>query len=137
MSNYQLGNKPLYKNTIENYFPLHNGLLLETVTVQEKTESGIYLPESVVEHQKNTVDDSKGWRVIKVGPEVVNIKEGDFVIFGKATPIGVDLEGELYLQIFENWVCGVFREGATTEDFKASPILVGMPEEESAIPTDK
>ena len=109
--------------------PLHNGVLLETQTVEEKTESGIYLPTAEVEKQKNTINDAVAWKVAKIGPEVVNLKVGDWVIMGGNTPFAVELQEGLYLQVFENWIVGLFREGITLEDVGESPAIVNMKDE--------
>lgn len=133
VGNYGSKKKALYENKLENYMPLHNGILLETVTVEEKTDGGIYLPTEMIEQQKNTIDDSKAWKVAKVGPETTNIKVGDWVIMGGQTPFAVELSEGLYLQVFENWIVGIFREGITAEDVTSSKAIVSVPDERPSL----
>lgn len=129
VGNYGNKKKSLYENKLEDYMPLHNGVLLETVTVEEKTDGGIYLSADMIEQQKNTIDDSKAWRVAKIGPEVTNVQVGDWVMMGGTTPFAVELEEGLHLQVFENWIVGIFRKGITEEDVKASKAIVSLPDE--------
>ena len=107
----------------EDFFPIHNGMLLRRHRVVEKTESGLYIPESVAENADNMDEGDLAYEVLKVGPEVMNYKEGDYAIFGQNSFYAVALkhdkkDKELFYIAFENWAVGVFRQGAKAEDFK-------------------
>ena len=59
----------------------------------------------------------------------MNVRPGDFVILGQQTGyplIMKDNEGNTkeYAQIFQNWILGVYRDGAKPEDFVATDAKV-------------
>lgn len=114
----------------EDYHPMHNGLLIEPHSIADLTKSGLYVPEHVKKQAEAMVEDDLAYRVLKVGPEVVNAIPGDYVLTGpeRGYPVVVDTEEgkKMFYQIFENWVLGIFRPGASPEDFKPSPAKVDL-----------
>ncbi len=78
-----------------NIKPLSDHILIEPIKEEEKTKSGILLPESL---EKEKPEQGK---VIAVGPGKKNIpmevKKGDTVIFSKYGPTEIKLSDKKYL----------------------------------------
>lgn len=88
------------ESNIINGKPTRAGLLVE-YKVKEKTDKGIYLPES-----KQTF---KGIvKILAVGPQVKEVKVGDWILVSEtASPKLLEIEGVVYgmLQEFEiDWI---------------------------------
>ena len=74
--------------------PLKDRVLIEPMEVEEKTSSGIIIPDSAKEKpQKGTV--------VAVGEgkkdEPMTVKEGDTVIYGKYSGTEITIDGKDYL----------------------------------------
>lgn len=116
---------------LSEYWPLHNGIIVEPHKIRDETSGGIFVPDTVKEQATNTAEDDLAYKVLKVGPEAVNVQEGDFILMGQQTGYGLYLlddsgkEVECY-QVFENWVLGIFRPGVTDVKLKPSPAIVEM-----------
>ncbi len=89
--------------------PLADRILIETVESEEKTASGIVLPDSAKEKPQEG-------RVVAVGPGRVTdkgeripleVKEGDNVIFSKYSGTEVKYDGKEYLILRESDVLAV------------------------------
>jgi len=89
--------------------PLDDRVLIKPQEAEEKTASGIYLPESAKE--KPVMG-----KVIAVGPGKLNddgsrsalsVKKGDTVIYGKYAGTEVDLDGIKHMILRENELLGV------------------------------
>ena len=89
--------------------PLHNRLLVERVDADDKTASGIIIPDTAKEKPQ------KG-KVISVGPGAkdkkgkiipMEISKGDLVLFAKFGGTDVTIEGRDYLILKEEDVLGV------------------------------
>lgn len=79
-----------------NIRPLGDRLVIKKVEAEEKTKSGIVLPNSAKEQPQIA-------EVLAVGPEITNdekkkeeIKVGDKVIFSKYTGTEIKMDGEDY-----------------------------------------
>lgn len=77
-----------------NVKPLADRVLIEPVEAEEKTASGIIIPDSAKEKpQKGTV--------VAVGPglgdEKMEVKVGDIVLYGKYTGTELNIDGKDYL----------------------------------------
>lgn len=89
--------------------PIGPNILVKPLAQEEKTESGIVLPD--------TVDKEKPQRgeVVKVGTGIVddgkklqfNVKEGDVVIFKKYSPDEIEVDGEDYLIMTEGDILAI------------------------------
>lgn len=82
-----------------NFTPLGNKLLIEIKKTEKKTDGGILLPTEKL---------TKEAVVIKAGPEVLDIVEGDVIMLDKLEGAEVKLEGKDYYIIVEDNVIGVF-----------------------------
>lgn len=95
-----------------NIKPLDDRVLLQPVEPEEKTASGIYLPESAKE--KPITGD-----VVAVGPGKLNddgsrsepaVKAGDRVLYGKYAGTEIEHEGETYMILRESELLGVIEK---------------------------
>ncbi|MDP3764523.1 MAG: co-chaperone GroES [bacterium] len=79
--------------------PLSDRVLIEPMTKEEKTKSGIYLPDTVDKERPEQ------GRVLAVGPGKVDdgeiikmsVKKGDVVLFTKYGPNEIKVAGKTYL----------------------------------------
>ncbi|MCI7043986.1 MAG: co-chaperone GroES [Spirochaetes bacterium] len=83
--------------------PLSDRVVLKYEETEEKTQSGIILPDSAKEKPQVAV-------VVAVGPgkdEEMQVKEGDKVIFSEYSGTEVKLDDETYLIIHQDEVLGI------------------------------
>ena len=90
-----------------NIRPLADRVLVEPAAAEEKTASGIIIPDSAKEKpQRGTV--------VAVGPgkkdEPTTVKEGDTVLYGKYSGTEVKLEGNEHLILREDDILGVIEK---------------------------
>lgn len=94
------------KTTIK---PLDDRVLVKPSEAEEKTASGIYLPEGAKEKPMTG-------RVVAVGPGKLNddgsrtkpsVKKGDLIIYGKYSGTEVDIDGDEHMILRENEILGV------------------------------
>lgn len=83
--------------------PFADRVLIEPKQAEEKTASGIYIPNAAREKpQQGTVvaigNGSENWKMI------VNV--GDTVMYGKFSGSEIELEGKKYLMMRENEIFG-------------------------------
>ena len=79
--------------------PLADRVLIEPMSKEEKTKSGIYLPDTI---DKERPEQGK---ILEVGPgkiddgEIVKmtVKKGDVVLFTKYGPSEIKVDGKTYL----------------------------------------
>ncbi len=90
--------------------PLGDRVLIEPMSKQEKTKSGIYLPETV---DKERPEQGK---VLAVGEGKINsdgklikpsVKKGDVVLFTKYGPNEIKIDGKEYLIAREDDILAV------------------------------
>lgn len=82
--------------------PLADRVVLKPVAAEEKTASGIILPESAKEKPEQG-------KVVAVGKEVKEIKEGDIVLYSKYGPTEVKVLGEELLIVKEEDVLAIVK----------------------------
>ena len=89
--------------------PLQDRVIVKQTEAEEKTKSGIVLPDSAKEKP------TKG-KVIAVGPGKLNekgkpmevgVRVGDSVYYGKYAGTDVEVEGQKYVILRENDILGV------------------------------
>lgn len=73
-----------------NLQPLADRIVMEQLDAEEKTASGIVLPDSAKEKPKMA-------KVLAVGKEVKEVKVGDTVLYKSYGPDDVKVEGKEYL----------------------------------------
>ncbi len=90
--------------------PLSNHLVVEPVTEEEKTKSGILLPETAQKEKPEqgkviAVGSGKRLRSGKRAP--MEVKKGDTILFTKYSPNEIKVEGKKYLIVKEEDVLAV------------------------------
>lgn len=87
-----------------NITPLHDRVIVEPAAAEEKTASGIIIPDSAKEKPQRGV-------VIAAGPgkkdEPMTVKAGDTVLYGKYSGTDISLEGSDYLIMRESDILAV------------------------------
>lgn len=88
-----------------NVKPLADRVLVQPAEAEEKTASGIIIPDSAKEKPQ------KG-KVVAVGPgkkdEPTSVKEGDEVLYGKYAGTELNVDGNDYLIMRESDILAVF-----------------------------
>ncbi|KGR90609.1 hypothetical protein CD30_10410 [Ureibacillus massiliensis 4400831 = CIP 108448 = CCUG 49529] len=89
--------------------PLGDRIIIELVEVEEKTASGLVLPDSAKEKpQQGKVVAVGTGRVLDNGTRVeLEVKEGDTIIFSKYSGTEVKYEGNEYLILRESDILAV------------------------------
>jgi chaperonin GroES len=89
--------------------PLHDRLIVERLEGQEKTASGLYIPDSAKEKPQTGRVIAVGKGRIKEDGKVtpLDIKAGDTILFGKYSGTEVKLDGTEFLIMREEDVLGV------------------------------
>ena len=89
-----------------NIKPLADRVIIKQAEAEEKTKSGIIIPDTAKEKPQ------KG-EVVAVGPgkkdEPTTVKEGDEVLYGKYAGSEITVEGEEYLIMRESDILGVIK----------------------------
>ena len=84
-----------------NIKPLGGRIVVKPLKQEEKTEGGIYLPETANKEKPQRGD------VIAVGPDFKGVKKGDKVLFAKYGGVEIEVEDEEYLVLNEDDVLAV------------------------------
>ena len=94
--------------------PLHDRVVVERVTAEEKTAGGIIIPDSAQEKPQQG-------KIVAVGPGgrdengkliPMDVKAGDRVLFGKWSGTEVKIDGHEYLIMKESDIMGVLDASA-------------------------
>ncbi len=91
--------------------PLGDRLVVQATEKEEKTASGIYLPDSAQEKPLtgNVLAAGPG-RMLDNGTLVATeVKVGDKILFGKYSGTEIKIDGETYLILKESEVLGIYR----------------------------
>ena len=92
--------------------PLHDRVVVERITAEEKTAGGIIIPDTVKEKPQQG-------KIVAVGPGgrdengkliPIDVKAGDVVLFGKWSGTEVKIDGQEYLIMKESDIMGVLDE---------------------------
>lgn len=89
--------------------PLQDRLIVERVESEEKTSSGIYIPDTAKEkpQQGKVLAVGKG-KVREDGTiQPLDLRAGDRILFGKYSGTEIKIDGEDYLIMREDDVLGV------------------------------
>ena len=94
-----------------NIKPLGERIVLKVMESEEKTKSGIVLPDTAKEKpQMGKVLAVGTGRVLENGERVpLEVKEGDTVLFAKYAGTEVKLDGEEYMVIKESDVLAIIK----------------------------
>ena len=90
--------------------PLHDRIVVKRIEAEEKTAGGIIIPDTVAEKPQEG-------EIISVGPGAIDektgkrtpleVKAGDYVLFGKWSGTEVKVDGEELLIMKESDIMGV------------------------------
>ena len=83
-----------------NFKPLGDRVLIERVEETNTTASGIIIPDNAKEKP------SEG-KVLAIGNDVEDVKEGDIVVFGKYSGTDLVLDGKEYLVLEVSDILGI------------------------------
>ena len=87
-----------------NIKPIADRVVVEAAPAEEKTASGIYIPDTAKEKPQRGI-------VIAAGPgkkdEPVTVKEGDTVLYGKYAGTEIAIEGEDFLIMRESDILAI------------------------------
>ena len=89
--------------------PLQDRLIVERLDSEEKTVSGLYIPDSAKEkpQQGRVVSVGKG-KVREDGTlQPLDVRAGDLILFGKYSGTEIKVEGQEYIIMREDDVLGV------------------------------
>lgn len=89
--------------------PLQDRLIVERIEGEDKTASGLFIPDSAKEkpQQGKVIAIGKG-RVLEDGSvRALDLREGDRILFGKYSGTEIKLDGSEYLIMREDDVLGV------------------------------
>ena len=103
------GRTPTFLETNQMLKPLHNRILIQRQNPEEKTASGIIIPDTAKEKpQKGTVIAVGPGNKDKTGKVIpMDVKKGDTVLFTKYGGTETSLDGKEYLILKEDDVLGV------------------------------
>jgi chaperonin GroES len=96
--------------------PLHDRVVVERVTAEEKTAGGIIIPDTAKEKPQQG-------KIVAVGPGgrdengkliPIDVKPGDRVLFGKWSGTEVKIDGHEYLIMKESDIMGVLTDVETS-----------------------
>jgi len=89
--------------------PLHDRVVVERLEAEEKTASGIIIPDSAQEKpmQGKIIAAGSGGRDENGKIQPLDVKEGDVVLFGKWSGTEVKLDGKDLLIMKESDIMGI------------------------------
>ena len=89
--------------------PLHDGVIVKRKDAEEKTASGIIIPDSAKEkpQEGEVIAVGKGIRKDDGTCSELDVKVGDKVLFGKYAGTEIKIDSEDYLMMKESDILGV------------------------------
>jgi len=92
--------------------PLQDRVILKRVEEEEKTASGLYIPDSAKEKpQQGEILAVGPGKILEGGTKLdMTVKKGDLVLFGKYSGSEVKLDGEEVLIMREDDILGIIEK---------------------------
>lgn len=90
--------------------PLYDRVLVEPMEIEEKTEGGIVLPDTMDKEkpQQGKIIAVGNGKTGKDGKKIaLSVKKGDVVLFAKYSPSEIKVEGKEYLIIKEEDILAI------------------------------
>lgn len=89
--------------------PLHDRVLVKRIESEEKTKSGIIIPDTAKEKpmQGEVVSVGSGTRQENGSITPLDVKPGDRILFGKWSGTEIKLENQEYLVMKESDIMGI------------------------------
>lgn len=81
--------------------PLRDCVVVKAITQEEKTKSGIVLPDTAAKEKPEQ------GKVIACGPKIKDIKKGDIIIFESYSPTEIKVDNEDFLVIKEENILAI------------------------------
>ena len=94
-----------------NLKPLHDRVLVERVSSEDKTKGGIIIPDTAKEKpmEGKVIAAGAGARDETGKVQPLDVKAGDLVLFGKWSGTEVKIDGQEYLIMKESDIMGVIQ----------------------------
>ena len=91
--------------------PLSDRVVVKAEEAEEKTSSGLYIPDSAKEKPQRGTVISVGPGRVENGTKIeMSVKEGDTVLYGKYSGSEITLDGDEYLIMRESDILGIVKE---------------------------
>ena len=92
-----------------NVRPLHDRLIVKRFDEEDRTKSGIIIPDTAKEKpQQGEVIAVGNGKVLDDGKKIpLEVKKGDRVLFGKYSGTEIKIEGSDYLMLKEDEILGI------------------------------
>ncbi len=91
--------------------PLSDRVVVKAEEAEEKTSSGLYIPDSAKEKPQRGTVVSVGPGRVENGTKIeMSVKEGDTVLYGKYSGSEITLDGDEYLIMRESDILGIVKE---------------------------
>jgi chaperonin GroES len=88
--------------------PLSDRVLIQPAPAEDKTDSGIIIPDSAKEKPQEGTVVAAGPGKVENGNKIeMSVSEGDTVLYGKYSGTEVTLDGEEYLIMRESDILGI------------------------------
>ncbi len=88
--------------------PLSDRVLVRPIEAEEKTSSGIIIPDTAKEKPQRGTVIAAGPGKVENGNKIdISVKEGDEILYGKYSGTEVTLEGEEFLIMRESDILGI------------------------------
>lgn len=88
--------------------PLSDRVLIQPAPAEDKTDSGIIIPDSAKEKPQEGTVVAAGPGKVENGNKIeMSVSEGDKVLYGKYSGTEVTLDGEEYLIMRESDILGI------------------------------
>ncbi len=88
-----------------NFKPLADRVLIEPAPAEQKTASGIFIPDTAKEKPLKGIIIAAGQGKID---EPMSVKLGDTVLFGQYSGTEIKIEGKTFLIMRESDIYGIF-----------------------------
>jgi chaperonin GroES len=91
--------------------PLGDRVVVQPKPAEEKTESGLYIPDSAKEKPQRGTVKSVGPGRVENGTQIdMTVEEGQEVLYGKYAGTEVTLDGDEYLIMRESDIFGIIED---------------------------
>lgn len=88
--------------------PLSDRVLVRPVEAEEKTSSGIIIPDTAKEKPQSGTVVAAGPGKVENGNKIdITVKEGDKILYGKYSGTEITLDGEEFLIMRESDILGI------------------------------
>ena len=91
--------------------PLNDRVLVQPEPAEERTSSGLYIPDTAKEKPQRGTIVAAGPGRVENGTKIdMTVKQGDTVLYGKYSGTEITLDGEDYLIMRESDILGIVQD---------------------------